>query len=109
MKVFGAAECSQGGKKNLIRQGPIVRTDHHIRLASDAVCCVESLMNGYHALVFATAAAHLARAPPTFSAGLPLLDTCICWCFGRSAEDYINKGRSESRIRGEDWIRASAF
>lgn len=79
-------------------RGLVVRTDYYVRSAparDDAVCCVESLMNGYHALVFVTAAAHLARAPPTFSAGLPLMDTCCCSCFGRGAEDYINEGRSE--------------
>lgn len=56
--------------------------------------------------VFVTSAAHLVKAPPTHSAGLPLLDTCCCSCFGVTQEHYINKGHEELMRKGKEGILA---
>lgn len=84
-----------------------MRTDYHVRStagrtpASAGCRMLCGIFNERLSCpVFVTEAAHLARAPPTFSADLPLLDTCCCSCFGTSPEDYINKGRSASTSAG---------
>lgn len=62
----------------------------------DAVRGVESLMRGYDGRCLL---AHLVEAPPTFSAGLPLLDTC---CRGDDISD--GPGESMRRWGGSDRI-----
>lgn len=48
---------------------------------------------GLSSSMFVTDAAHLVKTPPTYFAGLPLLDTCCCSCFGVTQEHYVNKGQ----------------
>lgn len=105
---FQSSRASVGRKKKApINQGLIVRTDYYIpsnpaRTPASAGCRVlRGIFNERLSCpVFVTEAVHLARAPPTFSAGLPLLDTCCCSYFGTGPEDYINQGRNESMRRG---------
>lgn len=57
--------------------------------------------------LFVTDAAHLVETPPTHSAGLPLLDTCCCSCFGVTQEHYINKMSEELMRKGKEGILAA--
>lgn len=56
--------------------------------------------------MFVTNAAHLVKTPPSHFAGLPLLDTCCCSCFGVTQEHYINKGYEELMREWKEGILA---
>lgn len=72
-------------------------------LKLDAVKSVESFFNeGFSCSMFVTSTAHLEKAPPTHFAGLPLLDTCCCSCFGVTQVHYINMGHEELMRKGKD-------
>lgn len=114
---FGSSQASVGWEKQprLTRESlwGLITTYARLRVGllpqRDAVRCVESLMNGYHAPC-------LLAKQRTWREPLPLSpQACHYWTpavvhvFGTGLEDYINKGCSESMRRGEDCIRASAF
>lgn len=57
--------------------------------------------------MFVTAAAHLEKTTPTHFAGLPLLDTCCCSCFGVTQEHYINLVHEELMRKGKEGTEES--
>lgn len=112
--IFRAANHLCHHIRPKLNQRLIVRTDYYVERVPDhtlasAGCHAECgiFNDGLSCPMFATNAAHLVKAPPTHFAGLPLLDTCCCSCFGVTHQHYINKGHEELMRKGKEGILAA--